>query len=334
MSSLHVLTDEDLSFFEMLGTHPTMLALYDAIRRAAVLDAPVLVSGPTGCGKELVARALHALSAAGRGPFCPVNVAALPEGLVESELFGNTRGAFTGAVADRRGLIEAAAGGTLFLDEASDLAAHAQAKLLRVLEDGAVRRVGAVGARVARFRLIAAIQVDPGALLRAGRWRNDFYYRITGIVLRVPPLAARGSDIALLARAYVRAHGLPEIEPRAMALLERHTWPGNVRELQRALVRATHHSGSGTITRGAVRAALEEADGEVAPAEADSLAAAKCRHVRSTVAACGGDTRRAAERLGISRCYVYRLLQSGSGPGADAPPAPGRLREAVPVPRG
>jgi len=301
--------DEDPSFLEMLGSHPTMLALFAAIRRAAALDAPVVVSGPTGSGKELVARALHALSAAGRGPFCPVNVAALPEGLIESELFGNMRGAFTGAVADRRGLIEAAAGGTLFLDEASDLSAHVQAKLLRVLEDGEVRRVGAVGARVAHFRLIAAIQTDPGALLKAGRWRKDFYYRVTGVVLRVPPLADRASDIALLAQAYVRAHGLPEIEPQAMAVLERHAWPGNVRELQRALVRATHHSGNGTLAADAVCAALAEAGGDPVPAEAHSLADAKCRHARNTVVTCSGDTGRAASLLGISRSHLYRLLR-------------------------
>jgi transcriptional regulator with PAS, ATPase and Fis domain len=256
-----------------------------------------------------VARALHALSAASPGPFCPVNVAALPEGLIESELFGNMRGAFTGAVADRRGLIEAAAGGTLFLDEASDLSAHVQAKLLRVLEDGEVRRVGAVGARVARFRLIAAIQGDPGALVRSGRWRDDFYYRVTGIVLRVPPLAERRSDIPLLARAYVQGQGLPEIEPEAMAVLERHAWLGNVRELQRALVRATHHSGNGTIPADAVRAALAEAEGELGPGDRHSLADAKYRQAREMVAACGGDTGRAARLLGISRSHLYRLLR-------------------------
>jgi DNA-binding NtrC family response regulator len=312
VSGLHVVRDDDASFFGLLGEHPVMLRLFDAIRGAAALDAPVVVSGPTGSGKELVAHALHDLSDAARGPFCPVNVAALPEPLVESELFGSSRGAFTSAVADRRGLIEAADQGTLFLDEAGDLAAQVQAKLLRALEGGEIRRVGSTAVGFARFRLVIAVRADPLTLLQAGRWRDDFYYRVTGIVLRVPPLAARSSDIPLLARAFARASGLPDIELEAMRSLEQHGWPGNVRELQRALVRAVHHSRGGSITAEAVRSALAETDSDPVPAAALLLGRAKARHVRAMVEACGGDTYQAAVALGISRSHVYRLLRGVS----------------------
>jgi len=314
VSSLHVVRDDDTSFFGLIGTHPAMLALFDGIRRAASIEAPVVVSGPTGSGKELVARALHRLNGTRGGPFCPVNVAALPEGLVESELFGSTRGAFTSAVADRRGLIEAAAGGTLLLDEASDLPAGIQAKLLRVLEDGEIRRVGAAGTITARFRLVVAVQDDPAALRDLRHWRDDFYYRVTGILLRVPALADRASDIPLLARAFVRAQGLPHVEPEGMTLLERHTFRGNVRELQQTLIRATYHARGGMIDAEAICAALEDGGSSRPMAGVRSLREVRTDHVRSAVDACCGDTQQAAALLGISRSQVYRILAAAGAP--------------------
>lgn len=300
--------DEGSSFFGLVGAHPTMLALFDSIRRAACLEAPVVVCGPTGSGKELVARALHRVNGTRDGPFCPVNVAALPEGLVESELFGSTRGAFTSAIADRRGLIEAAAGGTLLLDEASEIQAGIQAKLLRTLEYGEIRRVGAAGTSTARFRLVVAVQDEPALLRDRRQWREDFYYRVTGIVLRVPALAERASDIPLLARAFTRTQGLPEVEPDGMMLLKRHPFPGNVRELQHALVRATYHSRGGAITAGAIRASLEDAGDHHPAASVLPLHKLRADHVRQAVDSCAGDTRRAAALLGISRSQVYRIL--------------------------
>jgi len=292
-----------------------MLRLYDSMRRAVALDAPLIVCGATGSGKELVARALHDLGPQRSGAFCAVNVAALPEALVESELFGSARGAFTGAVADRCGLVEAAAGGTLFLDEAGDLPVHVQPKLLRVLEHGETRRVGDTVTAVRRFRLVAAVQQDPAQLRNGGRWRDDFYFRMTGVVLRVPALSERRSDIPLLARAFVRARSLPEIDPDGLDLLARQPWPGNVRELQQTLIRAAFHGANGTMRVEAISAALADGGNGHSARLALSLDAVRLLHVRSTVDECGGDTRRAAEMLGISRGYVYRLLRDGSAEG-------------------
>ena len=300
----------EASFCGLVGRHPLMLALRDEIRRAAGLDAPVVVCGPTGAGKELVARALHASGPNGVGPFCPVNVAALPESLLESEMFGSARGAFTGAVADRRGLAETAHGGSLFLDEAGDLPLHVQAKLLRVLDSGEVRRLGATQARCACFRLIAAVQEEPCVLLRDRRWRQDFFYRVTGVLLRVPALQEHSRDIPLLAHAFLKARRLPDLEAEGLAVLARHAWPGNVRELQQTLLRAAFHGADGLITAHAIRAALEDGGNGHSAHGARSLDAARRRHVREVVDACAGDTGAAAVQLGISRSQVYRILSA------------------------
>ena len=320
MSAALVVGGEGSPFCGLLGTHPSMVRLYDSMRRAAALDAPLIVCGPTGSGKELVARALHDLGPQRSGAFCAVNVAALPEALVESELFGSARGAFTGAVADRCGLVEAAAGGTLFLDEAGDLPVHAQPKLLRVLEHGETRRVGDTVTAVRRFRLVAAVQQDPAQLRSGGRWRDDFYFRMTGVVLRVPALSERRSDIPQLAEAFLEARRLPRIAAEAVAVLIEQPWEGNVRELQQTLVRAAFHCANGLITREAVRAALEDGGRYHGVSEVATLQAARCRHVREVVRSCEGDTQRAASLLGISRSQVYRILapEAESGPRADS----------------
>ena len=318
MSRLAQGTGGDGSFCGLVGDHPRMLALRDAMRRAAGLDTPVVVCGPTGAGKELVARALHRLSACAEGPFCPVNVAALPESLLESEVFGSTRGAFTGAVADRLGLAETAHGGTLFLDEAGELPPPTQAKLLRVLDSGEVRRVGATQATRACFRLIAAVQEEPCALLRGGRWRQDFFYRVTGVVLRVPALREHSEDVEPIARAFLASRGLHGLQPDAVPLLEIQPWPGNVRELQHVLVRAAFHAHGATIGRAHLLAALGDAAVGSAAEEPQSLHAVRHHHVRQTVQACEGDTRRAAALLGISRAHVYRLLRSDAATVLDA----------------
>jgi DNA-binding NtrC family response regulator len=291
----------------LVGAHPCMVALRDAIRRAARMDAPVVVWGPTGAGKELVARALHALSDARRRLFCPVNVAAVPEALVETELFGSVRGGFTGAC-DRRGLIEAAAGGTLFLDEAGDLPRAVQPKLLRALETGEVRRVGGTAVGEARFRLVVAVQDDPRTLMESGRWREDLYYRVTGIVLRVPPLAERRSDIPLLVAAFVEREHLPPPTAEAIDRLRAHDWPGNVRELQRVLVRAAFQSRNGVLEEADVVDAVRAQSGAAADARPLPLEAARIAHVRATVAAFAGNRRQAAHALGISPRHLYRLL--------------------------
>ena len=310
MSTLALLRDnDDVQAVGLVGTHPCMIELYEGIRRAARIEAPVVISGPTGSGKELVARALHRLSAVAHGPFCAVNVAALPEGVIESELFGTVRGAFTGAAADRSGIVEAAAGGTLFLDEAGDLSLAVQPKLLRMLESGEVRRVGGTKATLVRLRTVVAVQDDPTDLQRAGRWRDDLYYRITGLVLRVPPLRHRRSDIPEIAGAFLLSRTLPSMTAEAVEVLQDQAWPGNVRELQQTLLRAAFYADGDRITVVHVRRALAIRAGHGATHEGRTLVAARSRHVQEVVAACAGDTRKAADVLGISRRQVYRLIK-------------------------
>jgi len=312
MTSMRLASELDPPSFGLLGRHPSMIELFDAMHRAARLDAPIVIWGPTGSGKELVARAVHRLSDVGRGPFCPVNVAALPEGLVESELFGSVRGAYTGAVVDRVGLVESARGGSLFLDEAGDLPLVVQPKLLRLLEYGEVRRVGGTKTEPIPFHLLVAAQDNPAELCRAGRWRDDFYYRLTSVVLRVPSLRERSADIPDLVIAFMAKRRLPDVTPNALDLLQRYEWPGNVRELQQILLRAAFYADGRVIKASHVRRAIALGMQAQSIEQRTNLKAARCRHVQDIVAACAGDTKRASELLGISRRQVYRFLRARS----------------------
>jgi len=298
----------------LVGSHPRIAELRDAIRRAARLDAGVVVWGPTGSGKELVARALHDAGAASHRIFLPINVAALPETLVDSELFGCVRGAFTGAVADRPGLFEAAHGGTLFLDEAADLAPALQLKLLRVLESGEIRRVGATQNIRVGVRLVVATQESPQALKAAGMWREDLYYRLVSIVLQVPPLRDHRSDIPALVEAFLSARGLPGIAPAAVELLTSWDWPGNVRELQQVLVAAAFIADSQRIDEGHVRSAMASiaASGAASRtlARGESSDAEQANRLLAACAAHGWNLRNAAKALGVARATLYRRLRS------------------------
>ncbi len=223
---------------------PAMKNLFDLAARVAAGTISVLVTGESGAGKEVLARAIHAASPRARGPLIEVNCAAISEQLIESELFGHERGSFTGAAGAKAGLIEAGSGGTLFLDEIGELSATAQAKLLRVVEDRRVLRVGATEARPVDVRFVAATNRDLEAEVAAGRFRGDLYYRLAGVVLEVPPLRERRADIEPLARAFVAAAArslarpAPQLAPDALAALVAHDWPGNVRELRNAIERA------------------------------------------------------------------------------------------------
>ncbi len=209
-----------------------------ACERIARSNAAVLLTGETGTGKEVFARLVHRLSARAAGPFVPVNCAAIPESLLESELFGHARGAFTGAAGPRQGRIALAAGGTLMLDEIGELPPSMQAKLLRVLQDGAVEPLGSTQAQQVDFRLVAATNRDLAAEVAAGRFRADLYYRLLVCPLELPPLRDRPGDVPALAQSFLRE--LDErrlIEPEALALLCKWRWPGNVRELQNVIER-------------------------------------------------------------------------------------------------
>lgn len=291
-----------------------MLSLADQIRRAAPLEVPVIIQGPTGAGKEHVAEALHSLSGR-RGQFVPVNVASLSEAMADSELFGATRGAYTGASADRSGLVATAADGTLFLDEAADLALPVQAKLLRVLDSGVLRPVGATAGRQVKFRLVISVQEPAGKLVASGRWRADFYYRVAGLVIGVPALAHHPSDVPLLVRHFAKARGLSIAEDQNWNELMKYPWPGNVRQLRRAVERAAFDSVGPVVTAEAVLSAVrhEDAERDVTPVELSAtgtLRDAARSHIRSVLASTNGDTRTAAVVLGLSRSQLYRKMQA------------------------
>jgi two-component system response regulator PilR (NtrC family) len=227
----------------LIGNSEPMQLLYDAILRVAASNSTVLIRGESGTGKELVARTIVALGARREKPFIRLNCAALPEALMESELFGNERGAFTGAVTSRAGHIELAHGGTLFLDEVATLPLFLQTKLLRVIEDRAVQRLGSSLSKTIDFRLLTATNEDLEQMVRTGRFREDLYYRINVIPIHVPPLRKRRGDIAMLANHYIgvycRANGVPtkRLELEALEVLEESQWAGNVRELENLIQR-------------------------------------------------------------------------------------------------
>lgn len=229
----------------MFGHCDAMQHVFTLIRKVAPTETTVLVQGESGTGKELAARALHLMSPRARNPLISVNCAAIPESLIESELFGHEKGSFTGAVSARTGLIEAADGGSLFLDEIGELPAEAQARLLRVLQEGEIRKVGSTQSRKVNVRMIAATHRNLKAMTRTGEFREDLYYRLNVMQIRIPPLRERDADILGLARRFLERQsknmGKPglKLSPESMQALKRHNWPGNVRELENAIERAT-----------------------------------------------------------------------------------------------
>jgi len=241
------------SFCELIGGTEPMRRVYDAITRVADSTTTILIRGESGTGKELVARAIVMTGPRSQQPFISLNCGAIPESLIESELFGHEKGSFTGADASRAGHIEAAHGGTLFLDEIGSLPLPLQSKLLRVLEDRAVQRIGGRGTKKVDFRLITATNEDLEEAVRGGRFREDLYYRIHVVPIFLPPLRERSGDLPLLVdhflRIYCTANNLPlkRFEPEALEILEEHAWPGNVRELENLIQRLVLMVESGSI---------------------------------------------------------------------------------------
>jgi transcriptional regulator with GAF, ATPase, and Fis domain len=223
--------------YEIVGESPQVKAVLSVVDRVARANSPALILGESGTGKELVAHALHALSPRAQGPFVVINCAALPENLVESELFGHARGAFTGAVQAREGCFEVASGGTIFLDEIGELPLASQVKLLRVLQERQIVRLGENRLRPIDVRVVAATNRDLSAEVGAGRFREDLYFRLNVVDIRVPPLREREGDLPLLCRHFLARFGSFELEPAAMDLLRHYRWPGNIRELRNTLER-------------------------------------------------------------------------------------------------
>jgi transcriptional regulator with PAS, ATPase and Fis domain len=290
-------------------------------------EVPVLILGESGTGKELVARAIHARSPRKDGPFVTVNCAAIAEGLFESELFGHVRGSFTGAFADREGLLEAADGGTLFLDEVGELALEVQAKLLRVLQERRLRRVGAADERAVDVRILAATNRDLELEMREGHFRDDLYYRLAVFKIGLPPLRQRPSDVpAIVAHLLDEIGGAPApaIEPDALQELAKRRWPGNVRELRNALERALTLSGGERRITTAVLDSPSEAPVAAGAADLPSdlfdlpfheAKAAFGRLYARVLVDREGSVPAAVKKAGASRTTIYRLLSEDEAAG-------------------
>jgi Nif-specific regulatory protein len=318
-------------FTEIIGTATAMHEVFRLMESAAASPIAVVIEGETGTGKELVARAIHRASARADTPFLAVNCAALSETLLESELFGHRRGAFTGAIQDRRGLFEAASGGTVFLDEVGEMPLPMQAKLLRVLQEGEVTPIGDNRPRPVDVRVISATNRDLTAEVAAQRFRQDLYYRLAAFPIRLPPLRSRREDVPLIAdrlllAANERHHKrIPGIEPAAMQLLMRHDWPGNVRELQNEIERAValardgepiapaHLSARVTGVEPVAAPPAPEAPPPPAPDGESPLRRARAAFEASYIADMlrkqGGNVSRTARALGLSRVMLQKKMR-------------------------
>src|SRR5262249_22383116 len=301
-------------FEEMLGASPQMQTVFAFIRKVARTTAPVLILGESGTGKEMVARALHARSPQHKGPFIAINCNAIPENLLESELFGHEKGSFTGAHVQRKGHIESAEGGTLFLDEIGELPPSVQVKLLRFLQEKRFQRVGGRQEIQSDTRVIAATNVNLREMVAAGRFREDLYFRLAVVVVKVPALRESGSDIGVLAnefrRRYRAQHGKPAttFAPDALRALDLYSWPGNVRELQNRVQRAVIMAETRRVTARDLE--LSDVAGSVPP---QSLKEAR-EHVeremvREALRRHDGKITSAALDLGISRPTLYELME-------------------------
>ncbi len=310
------LTEELSPGAELVGASVALREVRELIARIAPTDARVLITGESGTGKELVATALHAASPRSARPFVRVNSAALPRQLVESELFGHVKGAFTGATETRRGRFELAHGGTLFLDEIADLALEAQAKLLRVIESGTIERLGDESAVPVDVRVIAATNRDLNEEMRAGRFREDLFYRLDVLHIHIPPLRERAEDVPplvthLLSRLR-RRQGLrvPELRPDAVARLKRHRWPGNVRELANVCERLAILHRGGVVRPADLTGLIDEVDddGTEQPLT-DRLDDFERSLILDALRAADGSVADAARRLHTDRANLYRRMR-------------------------
>lgn len=293
----------------MIGSSPAMQEVFRLIERAGPSDKAILIQGESGTGKELVARALHQASRRADKPLVVINCAALPESLLESELFGHEKGSFTGAINAKQGLFEVADGGTLFIDEIGEMPGSLQAKMLRVLEDGSMRRIGSIKERRVDVRILAATNKSMSREVNEGRFREDLYYRINVMSLELPPLRKRASDIPLLVAKFLGTGW--EIEPEAERAIEQYSWPGNVRQLINAIDRAKILADDGLIRLNDLpREVTEVPNGETVTNEplTDDLAAMQRSKVVSVLRRVNGNKSHAAKILGIERRKLYRLL--------------------------
>jgi transcriptional regulator with GAF, ATPase, and Fis domain len=313
----HAVPGLDAESHGLVGASTPMLEVYRMVARVAPTTTTVLIQGETGTGKELIARAVHRASRRSDQPFIPVDCTALAESLLESELFGHTRGAFTGAVSDKRGPFEAACGGTCFLDEIGEVSPCVQAKLLRVLQEREVQRVGGTERHKVDVRIIAATNKDLAALVAEGKFREDLFYRLTVVTIPLPPLRERREDIPMLAEHFLQTflkvndQPLRTISPEAMAIIVSYDWPGNVRELQHAIERAAALSTGPALGPGDLPPKIAEVAASATPAPTPrlSLQAAVSAHLRRALKEARWNKKLAAQLLGIHRRTLYRLTK-------------------------
>jgi DNA-binding NtrC family response regulator len=301
---------EELPETEMIGVSPAMVAIYKEIAKVAPTDATVLIEGETGTGKELVARLVHQMSPRAKQPFVPVDCAAIPASLLESELFGAMRGAFTGADRDRMGVFEAAHRGTVLLDEIGDIDPGFQVKLLRFLQLREIRPVGAARAKEVDVRVVAATNRDLQRMVSEGKFREDLWFRLNTVRIVMPPLRERRQDVPFLVRFFLnkynsRYHRDVRLMDSGLQALQNYTWPGNVRQLQHLIERLTILADR--VDSEAVVTALTSMESRDRPVE--TLTDAEEEHIRKVLAATGGNKSKAAQILGIERKTLYRKLE-------------------------
>jgi two-component system response regulator HydG len=304
---------EEISRFEdIIGQSAAMRRIFDLIPEVAQSDSSVLIMGETGTGKELVAKAIHARSHRSGGPFVPINCGAIPDSLLESELFGYQKGAFTGAIRSRKGLLEVASGGTLFLDEIADISVKMQIDLLRVLDEKKIMRIGERVPVDIDFRLISATRRNLYKEVSEGRFREDFFYRINVILLQVPPLRDRKEDIPLLVRHFLQKYSMEttkrvdHIDKEALELLQKYDWPGNVRELENVIERAVVLAKSRSL-RVQDFSFLRPSPGSVSRPR--SLREVEREHIQRTLEEMGWNVTEAARVLGVNRVTLHKMIK-------------------------
>ncbi|MGD0619169.1 MAG: sigma-54 dependent transcriptional regulator [Bryobacteraceae bacterium] len=303
---------DDLPVSEMIGSSAEMIEIYKTISRVAPTDATVLVEGETGTGKEMIARMVHNNSARSGQPFVPVDCASIAPGLLESELFGALRGAYTGADRDRMGLFETANNGTVFLDEIGDIELNFQLKLLRFLQEKEIRPLGSARGRKVDVRVVAATNRDLQHMVDEGQFREDLWFRLNVVRVLAPPLRERAGDVALLAHYFLRLYNdrygqNARLTQSGLKVMEDYSWPGNVRQLQHMMERLTILAPQGRIDDEAVREAIELTDSRDITSE--TLADTEADQIRKVLAVTGGNKSRAARILGIERKTLYRKLE-------------------------
>jgi two-component system NtrC family response regulator len=320
---MHMMLREEAGFAGMIGQSPEMQKIFDMIRKVASTDAAILVSGESGTGKELVARAIHERSTRKQGAFIPINCGAIPETLLESELFGHEKGSFTGAVAQQKGKFEYADKGTLFLDEIGEMSTQLQAKLLRFLQEKKIQRIGGRQDIEIDTRIIAATNIDLNKAIEQGRFREDLYYRLSVIAIHIPPLRDRGSDVKLIAKMLLARYtmmfhkNIKGLSRAAVDSLQQYSWPGNVRELENKIQKAVITTDTHMIEPFNLELGDPpdyEADSEGAQKRYTGVSLKEARKrlevdlIERAIERHGGNIKRASEELGVSRPTLYDLI--------------------------